>query len=66
MRGWYLKYRVEKLEGLTDPNADYFVLRLDKDPAARAAALAYACYVESSNPQLANDIRERVAGHAEN
>jgi hypothetical protein len=55
-----LKYRVEKIDGPTDPNADYFVLRLDNDAAAMQAALAYAHAVEPFNPQLAHDLRERV------
>ena len=41
-QGWYDKYTVTKVDGPVDPAADYFVLRLDTDPAARVAALAYA------------------------
>ena len=40
-----------------NPEAQYFVLRLDKDPHARTAALSYADSVESINPDLANDLR---------
>lgn len=43
-----------------DGDAIYFVLRLDKDPHARAAALAYANSVEFYNITLAEDIRRRV------
>jgi hypothetical protein len=63
--GLYGKYNIEKADGTpVDPAADYFVLRLDSDPAARAAALAYADHVADDNPQLANDLRLRVAAHA--
>lgn len=43
-----------------DGNAIYFVLRLDTDPHARVAALAYANSVEIDNQTLANDIRRKV------
>ena len=35
LRGLHAKYRVTKRNGSTEPDADYFVLRLDTDPAAR-------------------------------
>lgn len=39
----YYKYLVTKADGSpVDPKADYFVLRLDTDPAARLAAYCYA------------------------
>jgi hypothetical protein len=44
-----------------DPEAVYFVLRLDEDPHARKAALAYADSVESENAEFAGDIR-RIVG----
>jgi hypothetical protein len=43
-----------------DPHAQYFVLRVDTDPAARAALVTYAAQVESANPQLAQELREWV------
>lgn len=43
-----------------DPAAVYFVLRLDEDPHARAAAIAYANSVQRQNPQFAMDIRAKV------
>ncbi len=43
-----------------DKDAVYFVLRLDEDPHARTAALAYADSVESDNAQFAQDIRAKV------
>jgi hypothetical protein len=37
------KYRIEKTDGTpVDPNAQYFVLRPDKDPLARKAIRTYA------------------------
>ncbi len=44
-----------------DPQATYFVLRLDEDPHARVAAVAYAQSIQRENPQLAMDIREKLA-----
>jgi hypothetical protein len=39
----YNKYNVTKANGeATDPNAQYFVLRIDTDPAARVALIQYA------------------------
>ena len=41
--GLYGKYRISKADGSpVDPNADYFVLRLDTDPVARRAAREYS------------------------
>lgn len=60
--GWQYKYIVEKVDGsLVDPEAEYFVLRLDKDPHARIAALAYADSVETDNSIFTADIRAHVA-----
>jgi len=61
MKGIYNKYVVEKTDGTTDPEADYFVLRIDKDVHARRAAIAYADSIKEENPNLAFDIRQRVA-----
>ncbi len=36
------RYIVTKTEGETDPDAQYFILRIDKDPAARLALRKYA------------------------
>lgn len=75
--GWQQKYQIKKIvtlhgperDGETkqividpDPNAVYFVLRLDTDPHARNAAFAYARSVQSENPQFAKDIRDKVLG----
>ena len=60
-RGLYDKYEVIKLDSDIDPQADYFVLRMDTDPHARKAAIAYAESIQDENPNLAFDIRKRVA-----
>lgn len=57
-RGLYSKYIIEKADGSpVDPDAYYFVLRLDADRAARHAARTYARDIESTNPGLAADLR---------
>jgi predicted transcriptional regulator len=61
-RGWYDKYEVSKTDGSElDTRADYFVLRLDTDPAARAAALAYASVCQDR--KLAAYLRARVVSY---
>lgn len=47
-----------KPEGLMfpDPDADYFVLRIDKDPHARKALMAYAESVKEDNQELSDDL----------
>jgi hypothetical protein len=57
-RGLYGKYNVTKRHGPTDPEAQYFVLRLDTDPIALAAARFYAAEVMDENPQLAHDLAD--------
>ncbi|MHC4617411.1 MAG: hypothetical protein ACYTEQ_06625 [Planctomycetota bacterium] len=59
-KGLYDKYRVEKVDKPTDADAQYFVLRVDTDPHARAALRAYADSLESAgeNKLLVSDIRE--------
>ena len=59
--GWRMKYAIAKTSGKpVDPDAVYFVLRLDADPNARIAAQAYAESVEEVNPELARDIRTKL------
>lgn len=54
-RGVFGKYRIEKADGSAiDSEACYFVLRLDSDPAARAAMRTYAR--ECGNAKLADGI----------
>ncbi len=61
-RGLYGKYIIGKANGEpVDPDADYFVLRLDTDPAARRAALAYSNDIQRENPELAFDLLDRVS-----
>ena len=55
--GLDFKYEVRKKSGRpTDPNAKYFVLRVDKDPHALAALLFYAFSVRKDNVLLSDNI----------
>jgi len=56
IRGLYGKYTVEKASGPTDPDARYFVLRLDTDEAARGAALTYARAIRDTRPKLSAEL----------
>lgn len=60
-KGIYGKYRVEKVEGATDREAVYFVLRLDTDQHARSAVLHYAQLMIEENTSLAADIFYLIA-----
>jgi len=65
-RGWYGKYIIEKADGSQiDVGAEYFVLRIDKDPAARIAARAYAEAVKDTAPLLARDIIQKCSYYDE-
>ena len=56
-RGIYGKYVIEKADGSKlDPEACYFVLRLDTDEAARKAMGQYARSCRKKNPELAEQI----------
>lgn len=56
-RGIYGKYIIQKADGSRlDPEACYFVLRLDTDRAARIAMAQYARSCRKENPTLADDI----------
>lgn len=58
MDGLKRKYHVTKTDGSEcDPSAEYFILRVDKDPHARSALRAYANSVETENPAFADDLR---------
>ena len=59
-QGLFDKYRVTKKEGETDPDAVYFVLRLDTDPAARSAAMYYASSIGLKNPLLYEHLRNLI------
>jgi len=59
--GLYGKYKIEKADGSPmDPDADYFFLRLDKDPHALVALSAYAESIKKENPQLCEDLKRKV------
>lgn len=65
MKGLHKKYIIQKTDGTPiDSKADYFVLRLDTDSAAREAMLKYADAIRSDNKQLAEDIENKVWGYA--
>ena len=64
--GLFNKYYVNKVDGSpTDPEAVYFVLRLDTDPIARRVTLVYSNAIEETNPQLADDLRRKIYGMME-
>jgi len=55
------KYNISKRNGEdVDPNAWYFVLRIDKDPHARKAAMEYAKSVGPENPKLALELMDAL------
>jgi len=57
--GLYGKYRIAKADGSpTDPGAQYFVLRIDTDQAARMALFTYADYIEHDQPEFAAELRQ--------
>ncbi len=56
------KYIITKTSGKPiDPEAEYFVLRLDEDPHARVALAAYAQSVKSDNRALSFDLKQWLA-----
>jgi hypothetical protein len=63
-KGLYNKYQVTKTDGSpVDPEAEYFVLRLDTDEAARAALACYAEHIYEKNPALADEIWQKLEGY---
>ena len=59
--GLYDKYHVERKDGTPcDPEAQYFVLRVDEDPHALKALKCYAVSVRTDNARLADDIEKWV------
>ena len=53
----YNKYIIKKSDGSdVDPNAMYFVLRLDSDAHARTALMAYAASVLESDSKFAYEL----------
>ena len=61
------KYIIQKTDGTTvDPEAWYFVLRVDKDPHARVAAIAYALSVRFDNMKLCEELLDAVMAYDPN
>lgn len=61
MASFYRKYKIEKADGSpVDPNAMYFVLRIDTDPHARLALRAYANSIRADEPGFADEIDEWI------
>jgi hypothetical protein len=61
------KYQIKKTDGSTmDPNAWYFVLRIDKDPHAKIAAISYAMSVKKDNLRLAIELLSAVQSFTPN
>lgn len=61
------KYEVRKTNGKpVDPEAWYFLLRVDHDIHAQKAAMCYADSVESENPVLAYELRTKVKSYNPN
>lgn len=65
-KGFHTRYKVTKIEGETDPSAEYFVLRLDSNGrdlqhinACRVAVLAYAHEIAHVYPEFAADLNAR-------
>lgn len=64
MAGLYNKYLVLKNSGEPiDSDAEYFVLRIDTDAAARRAVLHYALMIEPHAPEFASELRAWIAQH---
>lgn len=58
------KYIIRKADDTAvDPSAWYFVLRIDKDPNARAAAKEYVASVKYDNPLLAMELMNAVMSY---
>jgi len=55
--GYDRKFIISKKSGRPiNPKADYFVLRLDKDPHALRALFTYATSVKADNEELSADL----------
>jgi hypothetical protein len=55
------KYEIKKIDGSRmDPEAWYFVLRVDKDPHAQIAAMAYAYSVKEDNEVLSQELLDKI------
>lgn len=59
--GYEKKYIIQKTNGNpVDPEADYFVFRLDKDPYALDALYIYAVSLTYVNPELSQELIKLV------
>ena len=57
----YNKYTITKNNGVSvDPEAEYFVLRLDSDPIALYALKKYAEAAKIEDPDLSKDLLKRI------
>lgn len=62
--GFYQKYTVIRNDGKPlEPNAQWFVLMIHKDPHAVVALQAYADSVRDTNPTLAHDLDNLVVAY---
>lgn len=62
MSNLFSKYHITKNDGSpVDPAAQYFVLRIDTDSAARAAVMVYAMCIEKDDPVFADELRVWVS-----
>ena len=60
-RGLYEKYVITRRDGVPlHPEAEYFVLRIDNDSAARVALRVYAKQIKLDNEELAKDLEDWV------
>jgi hypothetical protein len=60
-KGLYDKYIVTKANGQpTDPKADYFVLRLDRDKHALRALEEYIYAISYDNKRLADELWKKL------
>lgn len=63
-RGWYVKYKVERIGGTPHKHDDclFFVLDLEHDKFALPALLAYAEACKEEYPRLQQDIYRWING----
>lgn len=64
---YYQKYTVVRNDGQTiEPDAEWFVLMVHKDPHARVALAAYADSVAHTAPELAASLRALIGKYEAN
>lgn len=57
----YHKYHITHSDGTpVDPKAEYFVLRIDKDPDARMALRTYIDMIAPRDPEFAKELQDWV------